>query len=288
LLITGGVHGDEFEGPSALWRLAPHPELEAICGRLTLVPVVNEAAFQRAARCAEDGLDLARVCPGKADGTITERAAHALCELIRTADYYIDLHSGGAVMTVWPLVGYMLHPRAEILERQRAMARAFNLPVMWGTDAALEGRSLSVARDANVPAIYAEFEGGGGCSAQGVTAYVDGCLNVMAELAMIDRRSPPSCAQHVVEDSRAGSGHMQSCYPALAAGYFEPGVELGQRISAGERLGAIYDFQGRRLHEVISQQTGIVLVLRTLPVVQAGDSLAVILELPGNVTPSAG
>ena len=41
------------------------------------------------------------------------------------------------------------------------MARAFNLPLIWGTDASLEGRSLSVARDAAVPAIYAEYLGGG-------------------------------------------------------------------------------------------------------------------------------
>lgn len=41
------------------------------------------------------------------------------------------------------------------------MARAFGLPLIWGTDPTLPGRSLSVARDANVPAIYAEYLGGG-------------------------------------------------------------------------------------------------------------------------------
>src|ERR1043166_8081406 len=103
LLITGGVHGDEFEPPLAIRRLMQHPDLAAGRGRVTLVPVANEAAFARDQRVAEDGLDLARTCPGRADGSVTERTAWALAELIRTADYYIDLHTGGTTLSIWPL-----------------------------------------------------------------------------------------------------------------------------------------------------------------------------------------
>src|SRR5436190_2497382 len=192
LLITGGVHGDEFEPMVAIRRLMANPTLAALRGKLTLVPVVNEAAFVRGQRLAEDGLDLARTCPGRADGSITERIAHALSELIRASDYYIDLHTGGTALSVWPMTGYMLHADANVLERQRAMARAFNLPVIWGTDSQLDGRSLSVARNANVPAIYAEYLGGGRCSADGIEAYVRGCRNVMAGLGMLDTPMPAS------------------------------------------------------------------------------------------------
>jgi uncharacterized protein len=143
------------------------------------------------------------------------------------ADYYIDLHTGGTTLCVWPLAGYMLHPDASVLDKQRAMARAFNLPVTWGTDSKLEGRSMSVARDAKVPAIDTEYLGGGRCSPSGVTAYVEGSLNVMGCLGMLDRAPPPSDVQFAVEDPRPSSGHMQGCYPAVANGYFEATVELG-------------------------------------------------------------
>ena len=114
LLITGGVHGDEFEPMQAIRRLAGSVAAETLSGRLTLVPVVNEAAFLRGERTADDELDLARTCPGDPTGSITERTAHAVSELIRTADYYIDLHTGGRVMSVWPLVGYKLSPNADV------------------------------------------------------------------------------------------------------------------------------------------------------------------------------
>ena len=61
-----------------------------------------------------------------------------------------------------------------------------------GFTAELEGCSLTVARDAKVPAIYAEYLGGGGCSAKGVQAYFEGCLNVMAEIGMMDPRPAPT------------------------------------------------------------------------------------------------
>ncbi|GIT29851.1 MAG: hypothetical protein Ct9H300mP1_18970 [Planctomycetaceae bacterium] len=95
LLITGGVHGDEFESMASIRRLAGAVNAEDLSGTLTLVPVVNEAAFLNGNRTAEDGLDLARVCPGDPEGSVTLRTAVSLSALIASADYYIDLHSGG-------------------------------------------------------------------------------------------------------------------------------------------------------------------------------------------------
>src|SRR3954471_9114536 len=88
LLVTGAVHGDEFEPIAAIRRLVslfeePAQDVAGFRGTVTLIPVVNEAAFVRGSRCAEDGLDLARTCPGRADGGITEQTAWALSECIR-------------------------------------------------------------------------------------------------------------------------------------------------------------------------------------------------------------
>jgi len=283
LLITGGVHGDEFEPMAAVRRLIrrfkqSNPAESLKKGTLALVPVVNEAAFLHGTRTAPDGLDLARTCPGKPSGSITERTAHALSMLIRRADFYIDLHSGGTALRVMPMTGYTLHADGGILDRQRAMARAFNLPIVWGTSPTLDGRSLSVARDAGVPAIYAEYRGSGLCDAEGVTAYVEGCLNVMRLLGMIDGAIPACRVEHTVEDPRPDSGHMQVCNPSPLAGFFEPAVELGSRIKAGELIGTVTDLLATELREIRSGQSGIVLVLRTYSRVLEGDSVGVVFE----------
>ena len=278
LLITAGVHGDEYEGMEAIRKLVEWVDANRFLGQLTLVPVVNESAFSRKSRVGEDGLDLARTCPCKEDGTLTERVAHQLSQLIRQSDYYIDLHSGGSIMQVDPLVGYQLVSDASVLDRQRLMAKAFGLPSVWGTSAELEGRSLTVARDAKVPAIYAEYLGGGGCSAKGVQAYFEGCLNVMAEIGMMDPRPAPTAPEVVAEDPRPNSGHMQICLPSPVDGYFESAVALGQTVEHGQILGNVVEPLKTSGIAVTADKSGRIIVLRNCPAVKEGDSLAVILE----------
>jgi len=279
LLITGGVHGNEFEPMAAVRRLMRLIDPTELLGRVTLVPVVNEPAFERGERTADDGLDLARTCPGRPDGSITERVAHALSELIRAADYYIDLHTGGTVFRLIPLVGYCLHRNPEVLETQRRMARAFNLPIIWGTTPELDGRSLSVARDAKVPAIYAEWGGGGMCDPLGVSAYVDGCLDVLAELNMLDQPQRERQVEYFVEDHRPSSGHLQICNPSPLDGFYDPLVQLGDQVEAGEEIGQVSDCLGDTVQKVYTRQSGIVICLHTFRRVKKGDALAVVLEV---------
>ena len=63
LLITGGVHGDEYEPMAAIRRLIRDVEPLSLRGTLLLAPVVNEPAFERRDRVGPDGLDLAQVVP---------------------------------------------------------------------------------------------------------------------------------------------------------------------------------------------------------------------------------
>lgn len=280
LLITGGVHGDEFEPMAAIRRLAKEISPGRLRGRVTLVPVVNEPAFELGQRTGPDGLDLARTCPGRGDGSVTEQIAFALSELIRRADLYIDLHTGGTRLMVWPLSGYLLHQDKRVLNQQRRMARAFGLPLIWGTDPTLPGRSLSVARDANVPAIYTEYLGGGRFDPPGTDAYVIGCLNVLREFKMLPRLpgKPLVAEPWIVEDRRAGSGHMQVNHPAPRAGFFEPAVQLGQSVNEGDVLGTVTDLLGLEVVAVRARYTGVVIVLHSFPRVAAGTSVAVVLE----------
>ena len=183
-------------------------------------------------------------------------------------------------MRVSPMVGYGMHKRQpELLETQRRMARAFNLPIVWGTSGELDGRSLSIARDAGVPALYTEWLGGGEGDAQGGEDQFEGGLNVLGEGGMLEREPPIPRAMYVIEDDRPNSGYMQLNYPAPMDGYFEPQVELNQRVHKGDVLGVVSDALGEQRETVCSTQTGFVLTLRCFNRVFKDDSLAVIVEL---------
>lgn len=293
LLITAGVHGDEFLPMLAVRGLIRRFDscddlLGRLRGTLTLVPVANRSAFQLGRRVGSDGKDLARTFPGCSDGTITERVAHDLSRMIREANYYIDLHTGGTELCVWPLAGYMLHNDSEVLDQQRSMAQAFGLPFVWGTSANLNGRSLSVARDAAIPAIYVEYFGAHRELSEAATGImrnpdsehplVAGCFDVMKHFDMLDGPRSPCLGQAICEDWRSDSGHMQVSHPATASGFLVPMVELGQCISNGDPLAEITSITGGEKHVIVSQQQGRVIVLREYPRINKGDSVAVVAE----------
>lgn len=282
LLITAGVHGDEFEGMEAARKLTTIVDSRRLRGRVTLVPVANEPAYMRGERTAEDGVDLARCCPGSADGSVTEQIAYALAQMIRSANFYIDLHSGGVAMQILPLVGYMLHDDPQVLAAQRRMARAFNIPLIWGTSPSLVGRSISVARDAGIPAIYAEYFGGGMNDRRGVDLYVEGCLNVMRELGMLECPVPPSRVCRIVEDLRRNSGHLQIGHPSPISGIFCAAVELGREVQAGETIGSVSDHLTDSIHEIYAEHAGLVICLASFARVQQGAPLAVVLQDQGS------
>ena len=139
---------------------------------------------------------------------------------------------------------------------------------------------MSVARDANVPAIYIEHGGGGTCDPAKTEELVTGCMNVMTDLGML----PPahraaSRVKFVVHDDRPNSGHMQLNHPSPADGFFVPAVKLGEVIEAGEPLGEVVDALGEAPVSVAATNSGMVAVLRTFPSVSKGDALATIIEV---------
>ena len=59
---------------------------------------------------------------------------------------------------------------------------------------------MSIACEYGIPAIYAEYLGGAQCSEEGVSDYINGCLNVLGRLGMMNRVQPESRVKTIVED----------------------------------------------------------------------------------------
>jgi predicted deacylase len=287
VLLSAGVHGDEYEPMLAARELIRVLEGKVVSGSVTVVPVVNASAYALASRCGEDGLDLARICPGNPAGSVSEQTADRISALIREADYYVDMHTGGLAYDIYPLAGYMLHPSPDVLEKQREMALAYNLPIVWGTDHRPNGRTLSVARDANIPAIYLEYGGGTGLRELVVTAYRDGFLNLLRHLEMIDEpaQTIPTTERYWVEDDRPDSGYLQAKMPSPVDGVFITAVKPGDFIRAGQRWGRIVDPVSGDTTDVISETAGLAFLLRTTVNVKKGDALGGVLpiEKPGKI-----
>jgi predicted deacylase len=82
LLLTGGTHGDEYEGPAAILRLAHDLDLAGLRGRIIALPALNAPAFYAATRVSPiDRRNLNRACPGSlsrlfCSGTVWDSREH--------------------------------------------------------------------------------------------------------------------------------------------------------------------------------------------------------------------
>src|SRR4029077_10282485 len=82
LLVTAGVHGDEWEAIVAARFVAKTLCSNELSGRVTLIPILNVPAYRVGQRVGEDGLDLARTCPGRDGGSPTEQIAFEFTRLL--------------------------------------------------------------------------------------------------------------------------------------------------------------------------------------------------------------
>lgn len=280
VLLLAGVHGDEYEPMVALAELAAEIGDRLLAGSVRIVPLSNAGAYRSAGRYGEDGLDLARVCPGSETGSATEQAAYAVSSLIRQADVLIDLHTGGLALDIFPMIGYMLHPDNDILAEQQRLAAVSGMPLIWGTDYRPSGRTLSVARDVGVPAVYLEYGGGTGFRHAVAEAYKAAIKRMLVYLGLLETKdSEPVLWAYWLEDGRPDSGYLQGKTPSPADGIFMTDVKVGEQVKAGQRIGVIYDPLTGSNHIISARHDGVVLFIRLLVKVQKGDALAHVLPV---------
>jgi predicted deacylase len=272
LVVTSGVHGDEYEGIEAIPQVFHQTDPKTLSGTLFMIPVCNVPAFETITRSSPiDGLNLARVFPGDATGSITPRIADLIAtKILPNADFYIDLHSGGMMYDIPTLAGY-IHDDGELGTRSLAGARAFGAPVLWGHPLPVSpGRTLTSAIELGVPCLYTEAPGGGFARPEDVTCFKNGVINVMKWLDMLDGEPQPSATTHHL----LGEGNIDQALQAPAAGYFKSDVALLDDIHKGQRLGTIRDLFGEVIAELHADTDGVIIMLRRFHRVRVGDGLA--------------
>jgi predicted deacylase len=95
LLVLGALHGNGTAGTIALNELMQElrqKRVTLLCGRLTLVPVANPAAYARGQRLVHANLNRL-FTPNPAPRNDEERAAAEIMPLIDACDVLLDIHS---------------------------------------------------------------------------------------------------------------------------------------------------------------------------------------------------
>lgn len=274
-LLTGANHGDEYEGPLALQRLAWEVEAADVAGRIIAIPYMNYPAFRAGRRTSPlDGGNLNRIFPGRPDGSVTEKLAHYFADvLVPMADLVVDFHSGGKTLDFLPLACAHYRDDPEEEARCRAVVEAFNAPYTLMLREIDDGGMYDGEVEAQRRAfVTTELGGGGTATARTVAIAARGLRNVLIHAGIlageVERR--PSVELGMPDDA--------CVHVSLTEGLVEPLADLGDRMRRGAPLARIWplDRTGAAPVDYAAQRDGL-LVARHFPgLIGTGDCLAVI------------
>ncbi len=274
-ILTGGNHGDEYEGPTALLDLASRIEATEVQGRVIIVPMMNYPAFQAGRRTSPiDKGNLNRLFPGKPDGTVTEKIADYFQRtLLPMSDYVLDIHSGGRTLDFVPFAA------AHVLEDKRqqeacvAAMRAFNAPystMLLELDSV--GMYDSAAEEMGKVFVSTELGGGGSTTRRSVEIARRGVRNFLIHTGIMAGEPTREATVDIdMPDAR--------CYvTSYSSGLVEFLVDLGEPVKEGDVVARVHDTT-RTGSAPAAYRANIdgILVGRHFPgTTRMGDSLAVI------------
>jgi N-alpha-acetyl-L-2,4-diaminobutyrate deacetylase len=274
-LLTGGNHGDEYEGPIALTNLARSLEAGEVAGRVIIVPFMNYPAFQAGQRLSPiDGANLNRIFPGRPDGTVSEKIADYFQRtLLPLADVVLDFHSGGRTLEFLPFAASHILKDKEQEAHCRAARDAFAAPysmTMLEIDAA--GMYDTAAEELGKVFVTTELGGAGMATARTVAIAKRGVRNVLRYAGIL---------RGEIDASPSISLDMPSadCFTfAETQGLVEFAVDLGQSVREGDLIAQVHPIEtaAKRPAEYFARLDGI-LVARHVPgLALVGDCLATV------------
>ena len=277
LWIDGVIHGDEPEGTLVCHILRREIDPKTLAGSVVLVPAMNTAAFEASRRgnpLDTFSHDMNRVYPGRPDGYLSERIAHAHKEcLVEVADMNIAIHSGGEHSYLSAMIFVTDDPGSQ--ELARAMGEAFSLVL---TTQRPKGNPMGVMLEAGKHGITVEL---GGRSATSPEAFrevgrvlADGALNVMRHYGMISGQARYAATRHK---------GVQQALLAPVSGLFLPelGVGFQQPMEKDATIARIYDVYGDELASIAAPVDGMIFGLRALPSAMTGDWCCFYAKLDG-------
>jgi hypothetical protein len=277
LALVAGIHGSEPSPILALQRVRDEIDPAKLRGTLILVHIANLPSFtlRTIYRGPWDQKNLNRVFPGRAEGTASDRIAHAITtQVIEQCDCLIDMHSGDGNESLRPYAYWnKLGVDDAVDERAKQMALAFGLDHIVVDRGRPRDRTASIfcsntAHLRGKPAVTTEAGGVGIPTESAVALNVRGAIGVMQHLEMLPGR------RELVE--RPCWIDASEVLMSPDTGTWRPAVEVDEHVEKGALFGCVTNYFGETIAEVRAPMDGLVLYVVVSPAMGKGEPLGMI------------
>jgi predicted deacylase len=275
VLLTAGVHGDEFEGQITLLELARELEPDAVAGRVIIVPAANLPAARAGRRTSPvDGGNLARLFPGDPAGGLTSAIAEGIVRLLLPhADILLDLHGGGRSLDYLPCAWGRLPADRTLAERVVDGLCALGAPLTaLVVPAENRGTLVVTALEMGKVALATEIGGGGTLTPVTLAVARNAVRRVLAHTGVQPALVPTP--------TRLLAVRPHHFLRSPGRGLFAPAASLGDEVQAGDLAGHLHDLDQPSAAPAVLRWPvdGLVLCRRVSPQTEPGDVLAHLAE----------
>lgn len=276
VLLSGGIHGDEYEGPIALSEFLQTVDPSQVCGRIIVLPSANYPAYLAGTRVSPiDGVNLNRCFPGNRTGTVTEMIGHMLeSVLLPKVDFALDFHAGGSSLDYLPTLFTEAPANAADREELGRLIAAFAPKRVAIMNTLGEDRIFRRAAGRAGVRFFldGEFGGTGSVNLDGLAMARRGIAGVLNETGVLPSGDLPAVGGPTEWYAVKGREHYAF---ASCDGIFEPRFRLGDRIEPGQLAGVIHrpDRPWEAPELVHFAGSGLAICIRNYALVKAGDCL---------------
>ena len=238
LAVVGGVHGAEYDGIEAVRRIFQDINPAELTGTVRTIPCLNLPAFYGFAAHVNpvDGENPARVFPGSADGSYTERMVDlAWTKVLADADFIIDVHGGDIEEELVDYSQINLNGEPGHDAAAEGLALALDMPYFVrraapATPVSSGGTICQVASARGIPAVLAEAGSHAEPNEASVEVHLHGIQNVLRHLRML----PGAPSIRHIEPMLL---HRFAGVAAPVDGCWYPRVRRGDVLAKGEAVG---------------------------------------------------
>ncbi|MEH6477893.1 MAG: N(2)-acetyl-L-2,4-diaminobutanoate deacetylase DoeB [Sneathiella sp.] len=281
-LITGANHGDEYEGPIAIQKLALSLKSEEITGSIILVPALNFPAFLVGARTSPiDSGNMNRTFPGKVDGTVTEKIADYFQRyILPKAQFVLDIHAGGKTLDFLPFAAVHVLENKEQQKRCVAAMEAFNAPYsMMMVEIDNVGMLDTAAEEMGRVFVSTELGGGGSATRKSIEIAETGIRNFLIFAGILQ-------GELQVRGSVLLDMENDSCFiTSLSSGLLEFCHDIGEHVRCDDVVARVYNEEctGAPPLEYRAEMNGILAARHFPGQIKTGDCLAVLASVKSGI-----
>ena len=240
VIIEGGNHGDEYEGPLVIGELARDLDPGGLQGRLILMPAVNTPAVTASRRTSRiDRLNFNRTFLGDPAGALTQYiSAYVADYIFPMGDAFLDLHSGGSSPDFIPSAVIQPTEDKPLAKRNTAAALVFDAPATVVVPNLGDQRPATAsACRAGLVTVGTELAGGRRESSEAPNIFRCGVRNVLVHHGVLDGElQAERNSDKAILELRGTAAYVY----APSEGILETFHPLGANVSAGAPSGQIH------------------------------------------------